>query len=194
MSDEIMDVNEIDDETERKIMEDGNDRKKQFENRVYTVLFIALAVIFTAFLILIFGFHACHIDGTSMSPTLHDNAIILTEKVGADTALSQGDIVVCRYEGAKIVKRVIGKPGQWVHIDGDKIWVDGTPYEDPVPAGWGNGETYDFVLGPNEYFIMGDNREVSLDSRKFGPVKQENILYRYTKTLFKGNINDTKKK
>lgn len=184
---EMMNENEFNDMAEEDEMILENDgEKKRFENKVYTILIVIFAAIFAVFLILVFGFHAYRVDGTSMSPTLHNNAIILTEKIGADTALFQGDIVVCRYEGAKIVKRVIGTPEQWVHIEGDKIWVDGMPYEDPVPAGWGNDEVIDLVLGPNEYFIMGDNRAVSLDSRKFGPIEHDKILYRYTKTLWKG--------
>lgn len=129
-----------------------------------------------------------------MSPTLHDNALTVNEKVSEDTKINRGDIVTCQYGKITIIKRVIGLPGEWVYIENGKVWVDGYPVDEYAAEDWADGQTYDVTLGDDEYFLMGDNRNHSIDSRKFGPVKRSDILYLYKHTIFKGGSHDREKK
>jgi signal peptidase I len=80
------------------------------------------------------------------------------------------------------VKRVIATEGETVMLKSGKVYVNGKELNEPyLPAGsvtWGSTKTGDqfFNLGENEYFVLGDNRKVSIDSREYGPVPEENIL------------------
>ena len=75
-----------------------------------------------------------------------------------------------------LIKRVIGLPGETVEIRDSRILVDGAPIEDPY---LGNGHMADegpFTVGEEEVFVMGDNRNASFDSRRFGPVAFNDLV------------------
>ena len=131
------------------------------------------------------------VEGTSMVPTLHDRDYLIVSNTFFSYEPEQGDVVVIqseKHEGA-LVKRVIATGGQQVHIsynapfDGSfKIYVDGELYED-VHANF-DGPLYlipDFyeyktTVPEGEVFVLGDNRNVSLDSRSLGTFKESEIL------------------
>ena len=113
------------------------------------------------------------VNGSSMYPTLEGDEIMLLNKLGT---IDRFDIVVVELDGesSNLIKRVIGMPGETVEIIGSKIYIDGEELEDD----YGYGSTYSVdpvTLGEDEYFILGDNRVVSLDSRAFGKVSREEI-------------------
>ena len=112
------------------------------------------------------------VNGTSMYPTLEGDEIMLLNKLGAD----RFDIVVLKLDGEQnnLIKRIIGLPGETVEIKNNEIYINDELLDDP----YGTGITYNIdpvTLGEDEYFILGDNRIVSLDSRVFGKIHRSEI-------------------
>ena len=120
------------------------------------------------------------IDGKSMEPNLHDAEYVIIDKVTyLFGAPQRGDIVVFAREGEPkdLIKRVIGLPGETIEVSGGAVLVDGVPLDEPylTPSVY----TYPArQLGEGEYFVMGDNRANSSDSRTFGPIRPSNIVGR----------------
>ena len=121
------------------------------------------------------------IDGSSMEPNLHHDEYVIVDKVTYLLGKPQrGDVVVFYLEGQPkdYIKRVIGLPGETVEIANGVVYVDGQPLEEPYivqPAGSAFPAQR---LGDDAYFVMGDNRGNSQDSRSFGPIRPSNIVGR----------------
>jgi signal peptidase I len=94
----------------------------------------------------------------------------------------QGDVVILRYEKANpdkdLVKRVVAVPGQAIEVRHGVVYVDGDPLDEPyVPAKAASRDSMaPLTLGPDQYFVMGDNRAASYDSRSWGPLPAESII------------------
>jgi signal peptidase I len=124
------------------------------------------------------------VDGPSMQPTLHTSEYILVDKVEYFLHSPQrGDIIVFQAPpnpSEDYVKRVIGVPGDTVVVTPDGIvTVDGVALDESYVADHvaeTDGKTETWQLGPDQYFVMGDNRGNSSDSRFFGPVPRKNIV------------------
>lgn len=149
--------------------------------------FIKNNIVYILIVILIFAVSRCFsvglATGESMSPTIPSPSILLINKLDKD--LQRNDIVVCKEGGLKtITKRIIGLPGESVTITVDgKVFINNTLYEDDYgnisfPMYLSGDRSYPVVLGEDEYFVMGDNRNVSADSRntEIGNIKKENII------------------
>ncbi|MBE6160770.1 MAG: signal peptidase I [Firmicutes bacterium] len=112
------------------------------------------------------------VNGPSMDKTLKDGEIMILNKLGT---IKKGKIVVVDIGNEKIIKRVIAEPGDSIYCKDGNVYVnDKVINEDYIST-----KTNDFVkyyLRDDEYFVMGDNRSVSLDSRSFGAVKKSQIL------------------
>ncbi len=115
----------------------------------------------------------------SMQPTLPDGSSFLINRyVYHFTTPSRGDVVALHsraYESEELTKRVIGLAGEKVRIRLGKVYVDGHMLKEPYAVGWTGPDLGPITLGADEYFVMGDNRPRSEDSRHFGPVKARNI-------------------
>ena len=134
----------------------------------YVLIIIAVILIRT------FIITPVRVDGASMDQTLEDGQILLLYKLAN---VDYGDIVVLdeEKEGETIIKRIIGMPGDTVSIRDNTIYVNGEEVEED----YAYGETSDYeeiTLDDDEYFILGDNRPISKDSRYFGPVKEDEII------------------
>lgn len=145
-------------------------------------------VIFCAIALLLFSVRIAAVTGRSMEPDLHEGSRIFIDKLTPRMlGIGRGDVIVFKNPkdaGITEVKRVIGLPGELVLIEGGTISV--TPPGGRIiefPRGTyvgGNGQVGDFrvQLGPQEYFVLGDNRPMSADSREFGAVRPADILGR----------------
>lgn len=117
------------------------------------------------------------VDGTSMVPTLKDNQVLLLKKY--DNSYNRFDIVVLNYNGNKLVKRIIGLSGDTVKYKDGKLYIN----DKEVKENFNHGKTDDFILeeiGYDEipkdyYFVMGDNRTNSTDSRSIGLIHKSDI-------------------
>ena len=123
----------------------------------------------------------------SMFPTIKVDDHFMVEMLSPDDEVARGDIVIFLFpedESVHFVKRVIGLPGDTLEIRRQVIYVNGTPLDEPYVQHTSGTivqkrDTLEPVsLGPDEYFVMGDNREDSYDSRWWGPVKRASILGR----------------
>jgi signal peptidase I len=144
------------------------------------ILFIGVAVFVLVYL---FIGQPLEISGTSMEPTLHDKEMIIAEKLSSKMAkLERGDIIVFKQPENRtifVIKRIIGLPGETVHLkQGEAITVNGTSLtekylkkESPF-----TGEEITITVPQGSFYLMGDNRKNSTDSRKWGPIPQEDIV------------------
>lgn len=142
---------------------------------------IALAFVIRAFLLIPIPVH-----GNSMSPALKQGDYLIMEKM---SAIRRFDVVVFRgNDGMILVKRVVGLPGEAVAYHQDQLLVDGKQISEPfLKKKKVNGIPFtgDFDLKEiahqaqlknDEYFVLGDNRHLSKDSRSFGPIKAQSII------------------
>ena len=115
------------------------------------------------------------VEGSSMENTLYENDIVLINKLGK---VERNSIVVVKeppLNDKYIIKRCLALPGDTIYCKGSLIYVNNEVVED----NWSKGKTEDFskiLLHEDEYFVLGDNREVSKDSRVFGPVSKSEIV------------------
>lgn len=112
------------------------------------------------------------VNGDSMNNTLKDGYLMILKKF--DKKIERGDIVVVKYGDEKIIKRVIGLPKEDVKYENGILYINDIETKDEKA----HGKTKDFkyYCGDDEYFVMGDNRENSLDSRIIGCIKKEKIM------------------
>jgi signal peptidase I len=142
-------------------------------------LLVSLAI--SAFII-IFLYQPVKVEGTSMMPGLEDQERIFVNKfVYRWEPIQRGDIVVFRYPrdiSKSYIKRVIGVTGDRIRIENGQVFVnDEAVDEDYVPNEYADARSYPEVTVPTgTYFVLGDHRTMSQDSRDFGPV-DERLIY-----------------
>ena len=147
-------------------------------------LVISLAI---AAFIIVFLYQPVKVEGTSMMPVLTDQERIFINKyVYRLEAVNRGDIVVFHYPRDPLksyIKRVIGVRGDQVRIEAAVVYLNGKRLNEPyVPAEYDDWRSYhEVVVPPHSYFVLGDHRSLSNDSRDFGPVEEDFI---YGKAVF----------
>jgi signal peptidase I len=140
-----------------------------------------------AVLIVVFLYQPVRVEGTSMLPRLDDqDRLFINKFVYRFTAIEHGDVVVFHYPRdpeKSYIKRVIALPGDRLRIDNGTVWLNGQPQsEDYVPEEYRDSASYpETVIPAGSYFMMGDHRCISSDSRAFGPVERKFI---YGKAVF----------
>ncbi len=151
-----------------------------------TLLFL-YALFMTGFVVFNYFFRPVVVAGSSMLPTLNNDQTIFIKRLIAEEDIKKGDIIVFRSplnRDKLLVKRVIATAGDTVAIIEGKVYVNGKLLYEPYLNGVKSHETIPMVRVPEGcYYVLGDNRVVSMDSREFGFVKVEDV---YGKLVFKG--------
>ena len=141
---------------------------------------LVLSVGVSAFIIL-FLYQPVRVEGTSMLPVLEDQDRLFVNKLAFHVGeVHRGDVVVCRYprdQNKMLIKRVIALPGDTVQIEQGTVLVNVHALTEPyVPARISDDQSPpEMKLDASQYYVMGDHRSVSLDSRAFGPVDRRLI-------------------
>lgn len=119
------------------------------------------------------------IEGPSMKPTLHEGEYLIISKIIYKLHPPQrGDIIVFHHpqdQTRDLIKRIIGLPGEEVEILDGQVYINGGLLQEPYVTSWG-GRPSRQQLGPDEYFVLGDNRPNSDDSRSWGGLAREMIV------------------
>lgn len=120
------------------------------------------------------------IDGDSMLPGLRSNdRVIMSRLLVMTNNFDKNDIIVCKItrngQTRNIIKRLIAAPGDTVVINGGDVFVNGELLDEQYVDGQKTFGDIDIRLQEDEYFILGDNRSLSVDSRDFGPIKRKDI-------------------
>ncbi len=124
------------------------------------------------------------VEGNSMEPNFHDGQRLFINRVVYMIGKPQrGDVVVIRNpkhaDGEDLIKRIVGLPGEAIEIIEGKVFINDKPLDEPyIEALLKRPGAKTWTLGPDEYFVLGDNRNNSNDSYDFGPIKRETIVGR----------------
>ncbi len=147
---------------------------------------LVVSVAVSAFII-VFLYQPVRVEGTSMLPVLEDQDRLFINKIAYRVGeVHAGDVVVFQYprdHAKSYIKRVIALPGDRIRIDQGQVVVNGKLLMEPYLQGRfaDDRSQPEMVLPPGEYFVMGDHRSISSDSRDFGPVDRGLI---YGKAVF----------
>ncbi|MCL2342369.1 MAG: signal peptidase I [Firmicutes bacterium] len=171
-------------------------QKVQKKRGVYR--FIVPLVVVAVCVVVVFGFllQISPVSGSSMLPTFYQGEWVLLWRL--DRTYARNDVIAFVPEDPEsaavadkeLIKRVIGLPGETVDIQNGAVLINGTPLNEPEidqetvqkPAGPGV-PVFPLTLGPNEYFVLGDNRGNSMDSRNFGVITRSEIAGRIIVSL-----------
>ena len=161
-------------------MSDTNDNKLKKIIKEYLPYVIALIVIL---LIKRFIITPIRVNGTSMDTTLKDGDIMILNIIDYKlNGLNRFDIVVVNEGKELIIKRIIGLPGETIEYKDNQLYINGKKIKDS----YGSRKTEDFsvTVPKGKYFVLGDNRTNSMDSRVFGPFSTEQILGKTKLVIF----------
>ena len=121
------------------------------------------------------------VEGSSMEPSLHDGEFVVVNRLAYRwNKPTRGDIIVFNFPldpQRRFIKRIIGLPGDTISAHSDHIYVNGIPLSEPyiaAPVLY----TGQWVVGENEVFVLGDNRNNSSDSQNWGPLPEAEIIGR----------------
>lgn len=165
--------------------------KKDAKKEIISWILTIVTAVAAAFLIRTFLFEPIRVDGDSMSDTLHDQELVFVTKpeyyLGEP---SRQDVIICKYPGRKnqyFVKRLIAVPGDTIEIRYDRetrtntVYINGEALSEPYltpERNNSNNAMPPVTLGEDQYFVMGDNRDNSNDSRYIGvgPISRSQIV------------------
>ena len=162
------------------------------EISVYIIIVVVIV------LLKIYVISPIRVNGTSMNPTLENGDIMILNKIGYRiTKIKRFDIVVIKYKDELLIKRVIGLPGEKIKYENNTLYVNDKALDEEFDKTY----TYNFsikeigstTVPEDSYFVLGDNREVSKDSRSIGFIDREDIVGKSSLTLFPFNRFGTKK-
>lgn len=149
---------------------------------VAKVVIISLAIILPVRYYIIQPFY---VKGSSMEPTFYDYEYLIINEIGYRfNEPAESDVIVLkdpRHTSQYFIKRIIGVPGDTVKVDNGKVFVNGEQLDESAylddsvytDSAFGNDE---ITLGVDQYYVMGDNRPASYDSRRFGAVDRSEII------------------
>jgi signal peptidase I len=118
------------------------------------------------------------VSGNSMQPSFTDgDRVVVAALMPLLVSPHDGDTVIVRVDNDTLIKRVIASPGESVEIRGSHVLRDGQLVEEHIPLEYARCDDMPRrTLGNDEFFLLGDHRRISIDSREFGPVHRQNII------------------
>ena len=130
------------------------------------------------------------VEGSSMDPTLKENECVITSKLSyininnnfLFSSPKSGDIVIFEYpenRNRHFVKRIVAQPGDTISIENGTVYIDGSILMEPYVLNYGSTDYIPYLIKENEYFVLGDNRTASNDSRSWGTIKNEHLIGKY---------------
>jgi signal peptidase I len=156
--------------------------QKSFLRDTLEIVFLALVL----YVVIQYAVQTVHVLGSSMSLTLHDNDLLVASKISYKIHDPQrGDIIVFQPpngDSRDFIKRVIALPGDKIRITNSVVYINGQVLHEPyLPERWTYNNNWpadgqDKLVPADQYFVMGDNRNHSSDSRSFGFVERDGIL------------------
>lgn len=155
--------------------------QKEFRRTILRVIGILLVAAAISVLLATMFFPILQVSGVSMEPTLEDEQIILLEKTGK---FKTGDLIGFYYQNKILLKRVIGRAGDYIDIDEDgNVYVNNKQLDEPYLKDKALGEcdiTLPYQVPDGKIFVMGDHRSKSIDSRSklVGCVSEEQVIGR----------------
>lgn len=162
-------------ETERKRYRRQKAYNKALGGTIYVLTIVAAVAVLIATLVL----PVLQIEGTSMEPTLVNGDIVLLTKT---TSFNRGELCGFSWNNKLLIKRVIGIPGDWIEIDTDgMVYLNGEQLDEPYAQQLAVGECdleFPFQVPQEQYFVLGDMRESSIDSRNtlIGCVEKDQVV------------------
>ena len=145
------------------------------KSTIYSLIVVAAIAVLIATL----AFPVLQISGSSMEPTLNDEEVVVLIKT---TNMKRGQLCCFSYQNKLLIKRVVGLPGDSIHVDADGyVYVNGNLLEEPYVIDRALGEcdiSFPCNVTDNHYFVLGDHRSTSIDSRSsvIGLVSEEYIV------------------
>ena len=160
-------------------MQEKKEKKKIIKEYLPFSLFVLIII-----LVRIFICTPINVNGSSMSNTLKDGDIMILNKIGLKTnGIDRFDIVVIQTDSNFLIKRVIGLPGETISYKDEILYINGKVVEDKYNLNI-TGDIDATKIGKDEYYVMGDNRKVSKDSRLIGCVEKDDIIGKTNFILF----------
>lgn len=160
-------------------------KRERYQRRYGSVLrstiYSLVVVAACAILVAVLWMPVLRIYGNSMTPTVSAGEIVVSWK---GSSFAQGDLIAMYYANKLLVKRVIAGPGEWVDIDEDgNVFVNEKPLDEPYLVEKALGDCdieLPFQVPEDRYFVMGDHRSTSADSRltSIGPIPAEDVVGR----------------
>lgn len=167
-------------------------------SKIISTIFTTIVVILSCLLLVknIFFFEIM-VVGDSMYSTLKEGEVGFATKDDFITTIDREDIIIFKLEEREIIKRVIGKPLDHIRITKEGIYVNEKLIDESYVSTENLACTYlinsnynDVILAEDEYFVLGDNRSVSYDSRYYGPIKEDDITGKLKVITSEGSIEE----
>ena len=140
--------------------------KKRYERTLRSTVAVLAVVAALAVLVAMLWMPVLRIYGTSMAPTLTDGQIVVSVKTGS---FKPGDVTAFYHGNKLLIKRYMAGPSDWVNIDAEgNVTINGEALDEPYLTEKAYGETniaLPYQVPDERYFVMGDNRDASIDSR-----------------------------
>ena len=159
-----------------------SEKKNSTKREILSWVICLVSAFVIAMALRTFVFELVRVDGDSMLPTLTTDERLFVEKISklSEDGLNIGDIIIVHYPGEEnksYVKRIVGLPGDKLKVENGKLWRNGVLIQENYTLDSRmNYDFEDYIVPEDSYFVMGDNRNDSMDSRVVGSISRSEIV------------------